>query len=133
MSFSSQIAGFGPRAVGRINDLRRGVTMKLFSAVILDTPVDTGRLRANWQCTLERPATGTTEKEDKSGRVPIAEAQAVTNASDGDTPVFLSNNLPYAAKIEFEGWSHTKAPEGMVRRNVVRFGRLIRVQISNTK
>ena len=133
MSFSTQIAEFGPRAAARINDIRRGVTMKLFSAIILDTPVDEGTLRANWQCTLDAPATGTLERQDKSGRIPIAEAQTVTNASDGDTPVFLTNNLPYAVKIEFEGWSHTKAPEGMVRRNVVRFGRLIRVQVSNTK
>jgi hypothetical protein len=41
-------------------------------------------------------------------------------------PIFLSNSLPYAARIEFDGWSHTKAPQGMVRRNVARFNQLLR-------
>jgi len=32
----------------------------------------------------------------------------------------MSNNLPYAYKIEYDGWSHTKAPKGMVRKNFIR-------------
>ena len=39
---------------------------------------------------------------------------------DKDSVVYLTNNLPYAARIEYDGWSHTKAPEGMVRKNVIR-------------
>lgn len=133
MSFSQQIAGFGVRASKRIQDVRKAVTIKLFSAVIRDTPVDTGRLRANWQLTEQIPATGTLNSEapNKAG----LDAQEVSTVlkTDGDTPLFLTNNLPYAARIEYEGWSHTKAPEGMVRRNVVRFGRLIQVQVASTK
>ena len=133
MSFSAQIASFGERASKKIQDVRKGVTIKLFSAVIRDTPVDTGRLRANWQLTVGSPATGTLNEEapNKAG-LSIQEAQAV-NQTDGDTPIFLANNLPYAAGIEYEGRSKVKAPEGMVRRNVVRFGRLIQVEVASKK
>ena len=133
MSFSAKIAAFGPKAAARVNDVRRGVTMKLFSAVILDTPVDEGTLRANWQITANAPASGTIDDTDKSGGKTIKKLEAPIKQSSGDTPLFLTNNLPYAGKIEFEGWSRVKAPEGMVRRNVVRFGRLIKVQVNSLK
>lgn len=130
MSFSAQIEKFGKDASARVQQVRRGVVLKLFSAVILDTPVDTGRLRGNWQVSANQPVKNEIDREDKSGRAPIAEVERAAKESDGDTPLFLSNNLPYAGRIEFEGYSHTKAPEGMVRRNVARFGRLIKVEIS---
>jgi len=131
VSFSSQITAFGERAAKRVQEVRRGVTIKLFNAVILDTPVDSGRLRGNWQITEGAPASGTLEREDKSGRGPMGEVEAKVKQSDGDVSLFLTNNLPYAGRVEFEGWSHTKAPEGMVRKNVARFGRLIKVEVAN--
>lgn len=133
MSFSQQIAGFGVRAVKRINEVRQGVTIKLFSAVIRDTPVDEGTLRANWQLTEGTPASGVLAEQlpNKTG-LTVQEAEQIARTT-GDTPIFLANNLPYAAGIEFEGRSKTKAPEGMVRRNVVRFGRLIQVEVASKK
>ncbi len=133
MSFSEQIASFGVNASRRVQDIRRGVTLKLFNAVILDTPVDEGTLRGNWQVTIGAPAEGILDRDDKSGRAPMAEAEKAAKDSDGDTPVFLTNNLPYGPKVEFEGHSHTKAPEGMVRKNVARFGRLIKIEVSAKK
>jgi hypothetical protein len=129
VSFSEQIAAFSDRSQQRIQNVRRGVVMKLFSSVILDTPVDTGRLRGNWQVSEGDPIKTTTARLDKSGQGPISEVNAVAAQSDGDVSIYLTNNLPYAGKIEFEGYSG-KAPEGMVRRNVARFGRLIKIQLS---
>lgn len=133
MSFSQQISGFGVHAVKQINNVRRGVIIKLFGAVIRDTPVLSGRLRGNWQLTEDAPATTTLDaKAPNKASLSASEIQTV-NKTDGDKPVFLANNLPYASKIEYDGWSHTKAPEGMVRRNVVRFGRLIQVEVAQNK
>lgn len=124
---------FGPETVGNINRLRRGITLKLFSSIIRDTPVLTGRLRANWQISENAPILSSTDKTDRSGGQTIAALSAPIEKSTGDTEMFLSNNLPYAAKIEFDGWSKVKAPEGMVRKNVVRFGRLISIEASKQK
>ena len=134
MSFSQQIAGFSQSTITKLQRTRRGVILKLFSAVILDTPVLTGRLRGAWKTTEGAPAEGDRgEVVDPSGALPIAEAAAAVAKSEGDIPVYLTNNLPYAARIEFEGWSHTKAPQGMVRRNVARFNRLISIEAAKNK
>jgi hypothetical protein len=50
--------------------------------------------------------------------------EAIVRAIQGGSVTMLSNNMPYAYRVEFDGWSHTKAPEGMLRRNVARFKRL---------
>lgn len=39
--------------------------------------------------------------------------------------MFFTNNLPYAERIEYDGWSRFKAPQGMVRKNVVRWDDIV--------
>lgn len=125
MSFAAQLGSFGKNALQETERVRRAVSIRLFSAVILDTPVDKGRLRANWQCSLKNPDATTTDSVDPSGSQVLSEmTRTINSAGQGDT-FWLTNNLPYAARIEYDGWSHTKAPKGMVRINTARFARLI--------
>ena len=92
----------------------------LFSDVIKDTPVLQGRLRANWQLGINKFIDTNLIDKDKSGRKTISNMNSDINAFKlGDT-ITLSNNLDYAKRIEFEGYSK-KAPAGMVRINVVRW------------
>ncbi len=126
MSFSIEIQKWGAKTSAKVQRMRRGITLKLFSAVIMDTPVDTGRLRGNWRISEEQPLLQTRETVDKSGGPTINESSELIQATSGDGSIFLSNSLPYAARIEFDGHSHTKAPEGMVRKNVARFNGLVK-------
>ena len=125
--FAAQLNFFGQATDEKVEQLRRAVTIQLFSAVILDTPVDTGRLRNHWRVSVGDPDLSAIEATtyEVSGRATIAAVEKTVNASEGDVVLWLSNNLPYAMRIEYDGWSHTKAPEGMVRRNVARFNRNI--------
>lgn len=147
MSFSTQIAGFGKNTADAVQGVRRSATLALFNSVIMDTPVDTGRLRGNWQITEGQPASGTVATPDEgpnpasgpSGAAP-QNTQNVKDAVDrivlpstGDNEIFLTNNLPYAWRVEFEGHSHTKAPQGMVRRNIQRFGQIVRKALAKKK
>lgn len=125
-AFSKSIGSFGVNTLGNAERVRRAIVLKLFSSVILDTPVDTGRLRGNWLTSQGSPKLNSVARVDSSGGSAIAEVQS--NMGDGtsqDTSVFLSNNLPYAARIEYEGWSKRKAPQGMVRKNVARIEQLV--------
>lgn len=122
MTFSIQLKRYGAKSIDAVDRVRRRVIIELFSAIIRETPVDTGRLRSNWQITLRSPATGTLGIRDVSAV--IAEAEAAANASKGDDVVIMRNNLPYAYRIEYEGWSK-QAPEGMVRRNIAMFQRIV--------
>lgn len=128
MSFTADIAKWNSKTSQKIQNIRRGVTLKLFNAVILDTPVLTGRARANWRVQIGDPQLQVIDREDKSGMVAIREVDAEVQKSDGDVTVTLANNLPYIQALEY-GHSQ-KAPEGMVRKNVARFDRLISVEVS---
>jgi hypothetical protein len=100
----------------------RGTLLSLSSAIIKDTPVDTGRLRSNWMPSIGSPDStqGTaTSEADTISKV----ASTTTGLKMGDT-FYLTNNLPYAAAIEY---GHSKRfPEGMLRKNVAKYDRAIR-------
>jgi hypothetical protein len=125
MSFSAQVVNFGKNSNMSVNKFKRGVALKLFSAVVLDTPVDTGRLRANWRFSKQQAAIGSTEQVDPSGAATLSEITTGIASSKVGEALYLTNSLPYAHRIEFDGWSHTKAPDGMVRKNFVRIKQLI--------
>lgn len=89
----------------------------LFNRVVLMSPVDTGRFRANWVCSLNNIDTKTTDSTDVSDAIGGIEP-VVLGMKLGDT-VFLANSLPYAIPLE-NGWSG-QAPSGMVRVSAMQF------------
>ena len=109
------------------------IAAELNNRVILKTPVDQGRLRANWQLSIKRPAVGQVQGTDKSGS--LTAAKNITSLAQyqlGDL-IFLVNNLPYARIVEFglfgkppgsangpktiKGYS-SQTPQGMARISV---------------
>lgn len=116
MSFAVDLGKFATKASQRVDNIRRVFIIKLFKNVIFDTPVLTGRLRGNWQTSISSPLVG--EIPLRSGEDAFAEVQAVANSIQGNQTAYFRNNLPYAARIEFDGWSHAKQPAGMMRKNV---------------
>lgn len=125
MSFAADLTRFTKKTRDGLDRVRRLVIIKLYSAVILDTPVLTGRLRGNWQVSIGSPVTTITGRTDMTGAEVIREVEKAAQQSSMMDVVILRNNLPYAFRIEYEGWSAVKAPQGMVRRNVTRFRRLL--------
>jgi hypothetical protein len=111
------------RANGKVDLVIRKATIELFSSVVKGTPVDTGRARGNWQCTIGNRASTATEHTDKSGSGSISEIVATVPAKSGSV-VWLTNNVPYIQKLEYG--SSQQAPAGMVRINIQRFGSLLR-------
>ena len=122
MSFGSQLTAFVSGTEKKVERTVRAVKLELFRSVILDTPVDTGRARGNWQATLDSPATEETENESMS----VALAGVAANLGKVNDVSFLANNLPYIE--ELEDGSSKQAPAGMVRRNMARVQRLINEQ-----
>jgi hypothetical protein len=120
--FESQLRGFGIHALDKVDKVRRASVLELFKLVVMATPVDTGRLRGNWQTTINSPAGAATTRDDPSGAAALAEAMA--NLGSLADVVWFTNNLPYAERIEYEGWSR-QAPEGMVRRHLAQWQRIV--------
>ena len=122
MSFSLSIGRWAKDQIQGVSRFHKAVILELFSSVVQDTPVLTGRLAGNWMFTRNAPATETTASTDPDRSAVLAKiADGVRDLNVlNDYHVFLANNLPYASRIEFDGWSHTKAPKGMVRINLSR-------------
>lgn len=125
------IGAYSVRFNDRLGVFKRAVLLKLFGSVIKDTPVDTGRLRGNW--TFETSINGSPNSlatEDKSGGVTVAKVAADIDqhVSHKDGFACLSNSMHYAYRIEYEGWSKIKAPEGMVRKNIIRISGILKRQ-----
>lgn len=97
-------------------------------AVINDTPVLEGYLVNNWNLSLGgghstdiRPYAAPTKGAPRN-RIK-QQLKAVDPATiEGDFYFYFDNNMPYAHRIEYEGYSSVKAPQGMLRINAVRWG-----------
>lgn len=120
--FEQQLKGFGVKTLKRVDQVRRASVLELFKLVIFATPVDTGRLRGNWQTTINSPNWAAIDRLDLGGGAAMSEAVA-TLGSLVDV-VWFTNNLPYVERIEYDGWSK-QAPEGMVRRHVASWKRIV--------
>ena len=97
----------------------RKISLELFSRVILRSPVDTGRFRANWQVAIGSMPNGTLSLEDKSGTATVSNATARSAGVKAGDVIYLANNLPYAQRLE-DGYS-VQAPAGMVGLTVQEF------------
>lgn len=148
MSLSSGIHRFGQRVIVQNEQMRRAIITELFGSVIKDTPVDTGRARANWQTEINSPKTNELNTNDKTGAGAKAEVLAKANASRWGDALHLTNNLPYIFKLEYGGYpnppklgSYNKktkkyeiksvngfskqAAQGMFRRNILRITAIV--------
>ena len=74
-----------------------------------------GRFRGNWQVTFDSPASGETDRIDKSGAETLAAGGSMIETFKVGMveTIYFTNNVPYAVPLEF-GHS-TQAPQGMVR------------------
>lgn len=102
----------------------RKIALEMFSRVILKSPVDTGRFRANWQVAVGSVPDGTLSLEDKSGTATVNKATAATAGVKSGDVIYLVNNLPYAQRLE-DGYSG-QAPGGMVGLTVQQFQQVVR-------
>ena len=105
-----------------LDEAARGITISLFSAVIMDTRVDTGRLRGNWQASIGSPITVETDRTDKTGKATVS---AMKNKVRSGAVNIMTNNLPYA-----EYWEQQV---GMVSKNMARIERNIKAEVRKSQ
>ena len=145
MSFSADIEGFAKRAGLSVNQTVVSVALELFGSVIKDTPADTGRARGNWQCSIGSPKSGVLSGDSESetetpapngdGPKTAAAIQDVRNVALKllpDQTIFLTNNLVYIRRLEYDGWS-SQSPAGMVRKNVARIQQIVKKAAADNK
>jgi len=111
--FALSLAGFAEKAAANVSQVVRKVSLSAMTDVVLRSPVDTGRFRANWNTSIGGMDASTASPPDKSGQAAIARGTAHLATADGLQDIFITNSLPYAIPLEY---GHSKqAPAGMVR------------------
>lgn len=143
MSFALDVAAFAAKAKKNPETVMRQTSIELFSAIILASPVDTGRFRMNWQAAGASPETGTLTGEDKTGANAISKMSSIIIGMTDWRELTLSNNLPYANVIEYGGYPgegpnttggySKQAPQGVVRVNIKRFNTLLAEEAAKLK
>lgn len=133
--FNRDLKKFAASTGEAVDTVMRGVTLDLYGRVIDNTPVDSGRLKGNWQLSTGSPATAVLDRIYTAGQ----EAREAGNLSPMKAPrYFMSNNLPYAEVVEFglfpdgpmtTGGYSRKAPHGMVRIVMEEAERALRAQV----
>lgn len=108
MSFSDDLRKFAKKTNQSIDKTIRAATTSIFTAIVLRTPVDTGRARANWNYSTTSPDESVT---DSTTYKPIKTKPGLKH--------ILTNNLPYIEVLE--NGSSKKAPSGMVKVTVTEF------------
>lgn len=124
-----------------LETVARKSTLDVFKAVVLASPVDTGRFRANTNVSFGAPDTTVTESTNaargleecnKALTLPIGGLQYITNA------------LPYAAVLEYGGYPNPpkhptgktengysiQAPNGMFRLAAARYTEYVQKAIN---
>jgi hypothetical protein len=130
MSFAKDLNAFNAKFKDKTVDFITGVEIAISNEVIERTPVDTGRARANWFPSVNRPSLSKTEQQDKGGAKAKRRVFSLARPKKG-RKYYLVNNLPYIEVLEYG--SSKQAPSGMVRITVARFKKIINEQLRRVK
>ncbi len=124
--FDLDLGEFGKQLDDESGIAIRKIGFEILRGVVLKSPVDTGRFRGNWNVTFN-PSTRAV-KFDETGNESIPQKMAETAIASRtiakgvakidafeagkNKSIHISNNLPYAARLE-NGYSK-QAPAGML-------------------
>ena len=123
MGFSLDLSKFAKLTDDKLEKVVKKTFIDLSSAVIQDTPVLSGRLRNSWFPAIDGFAKGVSDSESKGDKV-LSDVKKEANKFKLGKTLTLTNNMDYAPRIEYDGWS-AKAPAGMVGINIIRFQKWI--------
>lgn len=114
MGFAADLARLCEAAGDKVELVVRKAALDLGGQLLDRSPVDTGRFKNNWATSVNSMSTATGAGADASAAAARTMLQAqVAEWKPGQT-IWITNSLPYAYRLEYDGWSK-QAPGGMVR------------------
>lgn len=109
--FEANIAAFIRRTGMKGVLVVKKLSFDAFRGIVMKTPVDTGRARANWRIGVNVINLTTTGAPGEEGAAGASETGKLNGIKWGDS-IAISNNLPYIGALE-NGHSR-QAPNGML-------------------
>lgn len=136
--FSRRITVRGRQVAENTDRLVRKVALAADQAVVMGTPVDTGRARSNWIAQIGSAPSGTIDAyapgdagstAGANTQAAIDQAESVISGYNSGEEIHITNNLPYIQRLN-DGYS-AQAPANFVEQavveaaQVVQFGRIV--------
>lgn len=137
--FTLDMRAFAAKARANAGAIVRKTVIDVGTHIVLKSPVGNpsewaypesappgyvgGRFRANWQYGYNAAPIGQLDLIDRSqdGRDTAGRLAAdVLTGTDAFGVHYIANNLPYARRLEYDGWSK-QAPNGMVGISMIKF------------
>ena len=112
-SFDVQMKKFAKVIGQNVAVVRDRAGLEIYKRTVEKTPRLTGRLAASWNWSYHGINVETKAAVKTKDFYEKPKALAMHNPNPY-AALFIVNGLPYAARIEFTGWSKTKAPQGML-------------------
>lgn len=127
--FERRMARLATKVAENADRIVRKVALATDQVVVMATPVDTGRARANWVTALDSAPTGVQPEPSSPGggaSQALSQARATVADYNGDdhTSIHITNNLPYIGKLD-QG-SSRQAPAGFVVAAVLTASRAVK-------
>lgn len=130
-SFADSVAAFAERTKTRVRMVAIESIIDFMDRVVERSPVDTGQFRGNWQVRVNAKPAGPIQRFDKQplGSKMGASERGAARANLGGLVlgdhVWITNELPYAQRLEYEGWSN-QAPNGQLRLARIEWPQILR-------
>lgn len=138
-TFAIDLSKFCALAKGNADQVVRKVAIDVTKNVVIKTPVDTGRARANWNVQIDQPDYTTTAETDTSGDGTVGKAVSTLQDYRAGPAIWITNGLPYISTLEYGGYPNPpkndsgktsggysiQAPAGMVRITVAEYQRFV--------
>lgn len=132
MSLASDLKKIAARRKEDLGEIAQAVTIRVGNQIVLQSPVDEGFFINNWNSAIGDISYNINAEENKNG-VRSLSGIAKTFSVFGTGKVgYLTNSMPYAMRIEYDGWSQ-KAPSGVVRVNVKKAPSYLREEVNLRK
>lgn len=142
--FAVDVSNWVEKAQLNNEEVVRSTAIKLFSAIIVSSPIDEGTFRNNWFVSGVSPSTEVNPTDTAgSDAGAISELTADVKRLKGWDSITFTNNLPYARVIEYGGFKGSgpnitggfskQAPAGVVRVNATRFQSLINEEAAKVR
>ena len=93
------INGVEDKVEAEVTQNLQKLALNVDAAVVMATPVDTGRARGNWIVSLNAPTSYSTVNVSSSGSEAISQGAGVISTAKGDDDIYISNNLVYIQKL----------------------------------
>lgn len=98
--------------------------LEITGMMILQSPVRDGYFRNSWRAGINEIDTSVATVASAAISSSTGSVRQALNRLDLGAAFYFTNSLPYAHRIEFEGWSQ-QAPNGVVRVNLLKLDGIV--------